>query len=277
MERKMDEIPASHVVVSKPSFDSKEPEDIVGSNVEFVNMLLHEHLTLSEISLEALKSYYTDFFEYQIGNGGFSQFTYNSRWNNQTLSLVRSGLEAMGAVRHLALFDAGVNAINLLGESWLERFKHSEYFGENADRDYIEAETQVWMQSCNAEDLIALNANWLRRLPNLAVLSDEDMKALAAHRGRQLPDKPDRINQAIAQEPRYLKITKALCEKAGQRLNRITAGGPGVYEGQRVFECHFLSDVGHHRMIDLGWRAVMLKGTTMVVVSEIIPSENWID
>src|SRR4051812_5684805 len=62
------------IVVSTKSFGSKEAEDIVESNVSFVNALFDEYLTGEEVHPDALRSYYVDYYLDQVNNGGFSQF-----------------------------------------------------------------------------------------------------------------------------------------------------------------------------------------------------------
>src|SRR5579872_3800744 len=89
------------VVVSDASFRSDDPSEIVESNCSFLNALFEEYLTADEVSADALRSYYVDYYLAEVNNGGFSQFVYNSRWSPQVLAFVREGLRAMKAKRHL--------------------------------------------------------------------------------------------------------------------------------------------------------------------------------
>ena len=66
------------VVVSRESLESTDPRALIDSNIGFVNTLLAEHLLPEEISQDAWRSYYVDYYFAQIANGGFSQFVYNS-------------------------------------------------------------------------------------------------------------------------------------------------------------------------------------------------------
>src|SRR6266700_3596257 len=93
------------VVVSDTSFRGDDPSEIVESNVSFLNALFEEHLTAEEVSADALRSYYVDYYLAQVNNGGFSQFVYNSRWSPLMNGFIRDGLSAMKAVGHLALFN----------------------------------------------------------------------------------------------------------------------------------------------------------------------------
>jgi len=57
------------VIVSRESFASAEPYDIVDSNISFVNALFAEYLRAEEISPDALRSYYADYYLAQVNNG----------------------------------------------------------------------------------------------------------------------------------------------------------------------------------------------------------------
>ncbi len=122
------------VVVSDKSFHSDDPAEIVESNISFVNALFEEYLTAEEVSPNALRSYYVDYYLAQVNNGGFSQFVYNSRWSPQVEQLVREGLQAMKAKQHLKVFDEGARLVEKFGQDRLKAYFASEYFGENPDR-----------------------------------------------------------------------------------------------------------------------------------------------
>src|SRR5262249_35681772 len=123
------------IVVSDASFRSDEPGDIVESNISFLNALFAEHLTADEVSSDALRSYYVDYYLAQVNNGGFSQFVYNSRWSPQCIAYVREGMRAMKAKQHLEVFEEGARLVEQFGQDRLEAYFASEYFGENPDRD----------------------------------------------------------------------------------------------------------------------------------------------
>jgi hypothetical protein len=57
----------SNVVVSDTSLKSSDPYDIVGSNVDFLNAQLAEHLRHDELSLNGLRSYYVDCLQLSMG------------------------------------------------------------------------------------------------------------------------------------------------------------------------------------------------------------------
>jgi hypothetical protein len=258
------------VIVSDQSVASADPYDIVCSNIEFVNALFGEHLRADEIAPDALRSYYVDYFLAQVNNGGFSQFVYNSRWSPLMNGFIREGLAAMKAVGHLALFNESAALVDRLGADGLQAFFESEYFDDNAERDSLDANNDRFSELSETEDLIALNAAWLRSLPGLKVKTADEIKAQIARRGGALPDREERVRAALESEPRYMKLIRALCGAAGHELSRVTGGDPThEHNGTRVLAWHFLTDKGHHYMVDADGKAVMFDGTTKVVVTEI--------
>jgi uncharacterized protein DUF4375 len=258
------------VIVSDQSVASADPYDIVYSNIELVNALFGEHLRADEIAPDALRSYYVDYYLAQINNGGFSQFVYNSHWSPLMNAFIREGLLAMKAVRHLALFNESAALVDRLGADRLQTFFKSEYFGTNAERDALDANNDRFYKLSETEDLIALNADWLRSLPGLKVKTVDEIAAEVARRTAALPDREERVRAALENEPRYLKLIRALIAKAGHELSRVTAGDPNhQHNGERVVAWHFLTDKGHHYMVDADGKAVMFNGTTKEMVTEV--------
>lgn len=263
-------VPANSVVISRESLESDDPYEVVGSNVDFVNALLEEHLRADEIAVDALRSYYVDYFLAQIENGGFSQFVYNSGWGEDVVRLVREGLREMGAARHLALFEETSAQIAALGPERLQAYLGSDYFDENEERDALNVMGADFSALAGEEDLIELNAAWLRSLAGLVTLPEAEMAAEARRRGAALPDREARVAAALANEPRYLKLIRALCAAAGQELSHLTAGDPThEHEGERVVAWHFITDRGRHYMVEAGGKALMFEGSSHDRVAEV--------
>lgn len=249
------------VIVSDASFRSDDPSKIVESNISFLNALFEEYLTAEEVSADALRSYYVDYYLAEVNNGGFSQFVYNSRWSPQLVAFVREGMRAMKAKRHLEVFEEGARLVEQFGQDRLEAYLASEYFGENPDRDDLNDPNDHFWEVEKEEDLLALNAAWLRKHPNLVVLTVEAMQKEVRRRWQALPDRDRRVAEARANEPRYLKLIRALCQRAGHELEQVTAGDPTrVHEGVPTLAWHFITDKGHHHMIDSGGKAIMFRG-----------------
>jgi hypothetical protein len=258
------------VIVSDQSVASADPYEIVSSNIEFVNALFGEHLKADEIPPDALRSYYVDYYLAEVNNGGFSQFVYNSHWSPLMNGFIREGLAAMKAAGHLMLFNESAALVDRLGADRLQVFLESEYFGSNTERDALDANNDRFYALSETEDLIALNAAWLRSLPGLKVKTADEINADVARRGAALPDREERVRAALENEPRYMKLIRALIAKAGHELSRVTGGDPThQHNGQRMVAWHFITDKGHHYMVDADGKAVMFNGTTKEMVTEV--------
>lgn len=275
------------IMVSKENFESSETYDIILSNISVVNELFRQHLKANEISRSALTSYYVDYYLAQVNNGGFAQFVFNSGWNEYIVAIVRQGLEGMGARRHLALFDEGSAGVKALGEAGLSAYLRREFFGDNAARDRLNAINHRFYALKETEDLIKLNAAWLRRQPNLRVLSLEDLRAEVDRRAAAIPDRAERLQEAMAAEPRYTKLIRALCKASGQTLERITAGDPTLsYDGTSLRRLgseelegepagsprivwFFITDKGVHLMAEANGKAAMFDNETKSKIAEI--------
>jgi hypothetical protein len=263
------------IVVLEASLAHGNPGEIVGSNVWFVNALLDEYLTTDEIAADAVRSYYVDYYLAEVNNGGFSQFVYNSRWDPEIIAFAREGLRAMSSKRHLEVFEEGVRLVEEIGPARLKGYFASEYFGENMNRDELNALNDDFSMAEQTEDLLALNAAWLRNHPRLwPIQTVELMREEARRRGQVVPDRERRIAEARAREPRYMKLIRLLCESAGQELDRVTAGDPAhIHEGSRTVAWHFITDKGHHHMVDTGRKAIMFRGHSDRVCELEAPDE----
>ena len=251
-------IPADAIVVSNVSFTADDPQRIVVSNAAFVDALFAEHLTAAEVSQDALRSYFVQYYLAQIENGGFAQFVYNSDWDPNVVAKIRDGLRTIDARMHQAVFLEGVTTVRQLGRDGLEEFLSRDYWGDNPARDRLDAVTGQFVKATEVEDLAARNADWLRSHPKLHVLRRDEMDAEVQRRAAAIPDMAQRIAAAREQEPRPVKLIRVLCAIAGHELERITTGDPThVYDGQTTLAWHFLTDEGPHLMVEADGRAMM--------------------
>lgn len=208
-----------------------------------------------------MRSYYVDYYLAQVNNGGFSQFVYNSGWEQDTIRYVREGLLAIGANQHYELFNQSATILDRLGADGLEKFFESEYFGENEERDILNEFDDKFDDLSEREDLIQLNSDWLKGLPNLVVMTVDEMKDEVERRAASLPDREARAAEALANEPRFMKLMRALCAEAGHEFSHATVGDPThEHNGQQILAWHFITDKGQHYMVDTDGKAMMFDG-----------------
>ncbi|QIL82133.1 DMP19 family protein [Diaphorobacter sp. HDW4A] len=257
------------ILVSKEALNSEDSYDLVESNIDSVNELLERLVEYEEMSPEALKSYYVDYYLAQVKNGGFAQFIYNIGCDGEIIELVQQGLADMQAVRHAALLDKSLAIIDRLSEEELDRFLDSEYFGENTERDALNECNGEFYDLNEHEDLVDFNSRWLRQHPQLQAVAAAGLEAVFDEISEKIPDLEERAAEALENQPRYVKVIDELCDASGQELERITAGDPThQHEGKDVLAWHFLTDAGHFYMVDLGDKALMFEADTHKLEAE---------
>ncbi|WP_413511992.1 DUF4375 domain-containing protein [Myroides odoratus] len=172
------------IVVSSESMQSEDKYDVIYSNILFVNLIREEAADDNEeeedeaedkvdelIPHDAFLSYYVDYYLSQYENGNFSQFVYNTGADFEVIDWIIDGLKKMGSTEHLALLQKQVEVLEAMDEVVLEAFIESDYFGANPIRDLLNNDSFFTLK----EDLIDLNATWLKTHPDLLVLSTDEM------------------------------------------------------------------------------------------------------
>ena len=256
------------VVVSTESLASSDPYEVIQSNIEFINELRERYVRTAEIAPDALRSYYADYFYAQIQNGGFSQFVYNSRLEPATLGYVQEGLAAMGSVEWRELLEEALEALGELDPDVVAKLFASDYFGDNQARDIVEALGEEFFDL--EEDLIALNAKWLRGLPNLVALTKEAMHAELARREAAIPDLAERKAEALAAEPRFMKLARAWCAESGEDFVRVNGGDPShQYQGRELVAWYFRTSKAVRCLVELEGRGVVFDGETKQPLGEV--------
>ena len=184
----------NQIIVTTDSFHSKNKYDIVSSNVHYVTKLFQNNLHEDQISEDALKSYYVDYYLSHITHGGFQNFITNFQTQHKILHYIHAGLEALDATKHLNLFNQAFST---------EKNKVRKY--KKLDMKFKSIQKK--------EDLLSVNHNWLMKHPHLLIMN------------REYIDK--KIEQHIDQheeDERHVKVIKALCDIAGEEFICITAG-----------------------------------------------------
>ena len=261
---------SNSILVSQQSLDSDDSYAVIESNIDSVNALLERLVEDEEITPEALKSYYVDYYLAQLKNGGFAQYIYNIGCDGDIIEYVQQGLADMQAVKHAALYQKSLDVIDRLSEEQLDRFLDGEFFGDNAERDLLnEFNVEFYTLNDADENLIELNSRWLKAHPQLQALDQDALEAQFDAIAAKIPNLEEREAENLENQPRYVLAIGALCEATGQELDRITAGDPThEYEGQPSLAWHFLTDAGHFYMLDMGDKALMFHGDTHQLVAE---------
>ena len=159
------------IIVSDTSYHDDDPYEVIYSNIMVINFLGEERIEVHQVHEDSMISYNLDYYLDQYNNGNFSQFVWNSKWSKELNDDIKNGLAKIGAEKHLKLFLEQSEKVEKLSAPELQNFLQSDYFGENPVRDSLKNDAFYDL----GEDLITLNANWLKKHPDLQVLSIDDI------------------------------------------------------------------------------------------------------
>jgi hypothetical protein len=162
------------IIISETAAASESPQDIINSNISVINLIREEKIDDDLIHEDALMSYYLDYYTAQCAEGNFAQFVYNSRWDSELNELVEEGLALVGAEKHLEFFQQQSKKTKLMSSVKRDKFLKGKLEGVNPTRDILNAQSFAAIE----EDLVSLNANFLKSHPDTEVLSVDDMFAV---------------------------------------------------------------------------------------------------
>ncbi|MEP6930137.1 MAG: hypothetical protein ABI850_08995 [Flavobacterium sp.] len=162
------------IIISETAANSETPQDIINSNISVINLMREEKIDDDLIHEDALMSYYLDYYASQYTEGNFSQFVYNSKWNKELNELIEEGLALIGAEKHLELFQAQAKRVRLLSSVKIDKFLKGKLEGVNPTRDLLNNDTFFELE----ENLVTLNAEFLKSHPDTEVLSVDEMFAV---------------------------------------------------------------------------------------------------
>ncbi len=285
----------SHGLSTSPSVRSYAPVltreslnggdiEVVDANVEVVNSMYAELLDVEEIAPVALRSYYVDFYLTQALGGGFAQYVFTTPEREDVDVFIREGLEGMGATGHLDLFNRTAAAFDDLSEEEADMYLDGDADLEDGDAagntdvtaalqrlEELDGEFESLLET---EDIVRLNAAWLRSQPDLLVLDEEELDRHIAERVARIPNLAERQAEAAEEErlnvPEFELIIRELCELAGHELVKITMGDPNYdHDGQQALAWHFTTDQGEFLMVEEDDEAFMIHPETKEIVAAV--------
>ena len=258
--------------------------EVVDANVEVVNAMYAELLDIEEISPNALRSYYVDFYLTQCAGRRVRAVRVLPRPTARTSTPTSGpGWKAWGPPRTWTSSTARVAAFDALSEedadAYLDRDADLDGgSGGGADvpdavrhMEELDAEFETLLET---EDLVALNAAWLRGQADLLVLDDGELDRHIAERVSRIPNLAERQAEAAEDDlldtPEFEMIIRELCDVAGHTLLKITMGDPNYdHDGQTTLAWHFTTDQGDFLMLDDEQEAVMIHPDTKEILAAV--------
>ena len=206
------------IVISQESFKSKDFNQIVNSNIQYITKLFQHNVSDTNISEEALQSYYIDYYLSHIIHGGFSSFIEHILTQPKILYYIKEGLKSIQAKNHLELL---LHAIQIDSETLQSYSLFNTLFSEFQEK----------------ENLLMLNGTWVLEHPKLRVIKE----GLFDHNIQE-------YIQKITKEERHTKIIKELCNLANEEFIRVTAE-----EKNNLYDdgsWYFKTDQGDYYMVE---------------------------
>jgi len=256
-----------NIVVSKKNFNNPEKEELVWDMIDFVNAMLDGFYYPEELPPAAMKSYYADYYLTQVNNGGISQFIFNTGWHPEAVMYVKAGLTALGAARHLELFDKVEAEVALLGDD-LDNYLEEEYFGENETRDRFEQFSETFRLINADESIMQLNHDFIKALPDLEVLKEPDYSSNLKRLAAAVPNRAQREREALENEPEEFKKIREVCQIAHLQVVSFNAVDPIEYDGQTTEAWHISTDKGYYFAVFLGRKVYLHNGDSEDVIAD---------
>jgi len=162
------------ILVSKKAYESDDKYDLIQGIIDFVNHIRSQGIEPDQVNVDAVNSYFVDYYSTEFCNGAFSQFIHNSGATDFILDCVEEGLQKMSATKNLAFFQKCRQLVTDLSENELSEFQASEYFGENKTRDKIDVYKWEFFDIKKEECIEDLHYEWLKNNKSVVALGSED-------------------------------------------------------------------------------------------------------
>jgi Domain of unknown function (DUF4375) len=278
--------PISEILVAKEAVEDPKPWAVTSYVVEYVNVLLSQCYFLhSDLPPPILYCYYTDLMTAEVNNGGFSQYLRNHSLGESDqkpmLDIVASGLQAIDAPDVAEIF----RSFRIIVENDLKPDGSALRKGDGKrirselkklDRRFYRFDDGP--TSCR---ISVLHRAYILRQPNLKILPmaecNEALKALAManpFRVERAQETKRRREEFERQDPMQWS-GRRLCELAGRRFVRFTAGYHYYVDGVEVTGMSLLTEEGLCLMVELDGEALLFVANQMAPELEEIRSKGW--
>lgn len=159
------------ILLSEDAIATDTALAVIQSNISVVNYLRHSDVGDDELHPDAFASYCVDYYYNTVKDEGLASFIHKTKWDLDIVEIIQAGLTAIGAVEHLAYFEKQMRQMKLFSKVKLAKFL------QNPIEKGKEIAQLVEDRNFPMEDLIQLNAHWLKQHPDTQIVSLKDMQA----------------------------------------------------------------------------------------------------
>ena len=215
-----DSVIVTNIFVSKRASESKDPYALVEEAQGFYEKMMYWHYRREELAEELVWSVAVNELAGQVHNGGGAQYVMNRHWNEWEVAGVRAGLRAMGATAHLDWFEWLAAQVTALAGD-IPRFLKSPGFGDRDIHDALCHRDRDFYALERRDSIHPIHSRWLRSLPSLKVLDEDDFDAKMHDLVESVPDYRARAEASLYRGHWQSQLLKLLCWKTGQRFHRF--------------------------------------------------------
>lgn len=251
----------------------------------FAYGLSMRHFYDSEMPPEVIHVSRVSYLLGQVLNGGFWQFVENSGWATSFVDGVRSGLVAIGAVEHLAVFDGAAAMIDegyrKDGKIDIDRFNQlvdqleEEHLAEAKLKSRLgNVSSKPWNWGDRWSALTPLMERYIAKLKNIRRVRYDRYEAELDKLTRLIPDLEQRKAGREEARPWEKKRIDQLVDLAGQSQLWYTGFSERQHDGQLLWAWNMRTNAGHHQVIFHDGEAIMFSGRTDEIVARIPAPEQ---
>lgn len=183
------------VIVSVEARDEEDDYRLVESNATFVEKMLGRLIAPEEISADAIRCYCLTEFVFQLDNGGFLQYAFNSELDQLAVTRLTEALERIGAKKTLRAYLGCLAEWEKLGSKEQKAFMQGDYFGNTELRGRFGKVERALTAARDKEDLIDLAASWLKGLSRICYIAENKFGAEVKKRAAKITNPVARRRQ----------------------------------------------------------------------------------
>ena len=252
---------SDEIVVTFSSFESEHMSDILHSNMDFLDSLLKRNIKRSELSKDAMQSYYVHTYSSHINKSGFCQFIHKFYNDKEFIIKIEHALANLHCYENLLLFNQVIHFIKKIeGVGYM-----GDIFDINCTHNFKEGNIlkffdKKFIKLQHKENLLQTNYKWLMNHPKLTVIKKHQL------RDKILEIELHQMEQFKKDNPKHILVIKALCKQVNELYKCVTAGDPNnIYHSS----WYFSTESGHYYMIEKDNKATMFSSKTKKAISSI--------
>lgn len=162
------------ILLSKDAFATHTAEALVNSNISVINYLRNSEVGDDELHPDAFASYCVDYYYQTLLKEGFAFFVHKTQWDTDLVDIVQAGLTAMNAKEHIAYFEKQMRRMKLFSKIKWNKFLQMPFEAKQEISQLIEDSSFQTI----TENLLTLNAEWLKQHPDTQIVSIEEMEEI---------------------------------------------------------------------------------------------------